>query len=78
MLNDFLKLGTKGSLLLVLGQASYVMYGSTKSIMNMSQLDQAELWQSVIEGTLDDLLGEVFYSIRLRSRFVLQIKLKLS
>ena len=78
MLNDFLKLGTKGSLLLVLGQASYVMYGSTKSIMNMSQLDQAELWRSVIEGTLDDLLGEVFYSIRLRSRFVLQIKLKLS
>jgi hypothetical protein len=78
MLNDFLKLGTKGSLLLVLGQASYVMYGSTKSIMNMSQLDQAELWQSVIEGTLDVLLGEVFYSIRLRSRFVLQIKLKLS
>ncbi|KAG0620933.1 hypothetical protein M758_4G256000 [Ceratodon purpureus] len=36
-----------------LKEASYVMYGNTKSIMNMSQLDQVELWRCVIKGELE-------------------------
>jgi hypothetical protein len=31
-------------------QAFYVMYGNTKSIMNMSQSDQVELWHCVMKG----------------------------
>jgi hypothetical protein len=34
-------------------QAFYVMYGNTKSIMNMSQSDQVELWQCVMKGDLE-------------------------
>lgn len=33
-------------------QASYVMYGNTKSVMNMSQVDQFELWKSVTKGPI--------------------------
>lgn len=36
-----------------LKEASYIMYGSTKSIMNMSQLDQVELWRCVSKGELE-------------------------
>lgn len=31
-------------------QASYVMFGSTKSVMNLSQTEQSDLWKSVVKG----------------------------
>ncbi|KAL2652285.1 hypothetical protein R1flu_020413 [Riccia fluitans] len=37
-----------------LKEASYVMYGSTKSVMNLSQLEQTELWKSVVKGDLEN------------------------
>ncbi|KAL3699560.1 hypothetical protein R1sor_017582 [Riccia sorocarpa] len=37
-----------------LKEASYVMYGNTKSVMNLSQLEQAELWKSVVKGDLEN------------------------
>eukprot|EP00249_Psilotum_nudum_P012802 c23996_g1_i3 orf=182-1435(-) len=33
-----------------LKEASYIMYGNTRGIMNMSQSDQLELWHSVVNG----------------------------
>ncbi|CAM6114107.1 unnamed protein product [Calypogeia fissa] len=35
-------------------EASYVMYGNIKSVMNMSQVDQIELWKSVVKGDLEN------------------------
>jgi len=31
-------------------QAAYVINGNCKNVMNMSQADQFELWQSVLKG----------------------------
>lgn len=33
-----------------LQQAAYIINGNCKSVMNMSQPDQVELWRSVING----------------------------
>eukprot|EP00250_Pteridium_aquilinum_P035144 c8702_g1_i1 orf=331-1443(-) len=36
-----------------LKEASYVMYGSTKHVMNLSQPHQLDLWRSVVQGDLE-------------------------
>ncbi|BFI24572.1 autophagy-related protein 5 [Marchantia polymorpha subsp. ruderalis] len=36
-----------------LKEASYVMFGSTKSVMNLSQTEQSDLWKSVVKGDLE-------------------------
>ncbi|KAH7430345.1 hypothetical protein KP509_09G094700 [Ceratopteris richardii] len=36
-----------------LKEASYVIHGSTKHVMNLSQMEQAELWRSVVEGDIE-------------------------
>ncbi|KAG0502168.1 hypothetical protein HPP92_002240 [Vanilla planifolia] len=33
--------------------AAYIINGNCKNIMNMSQADQSELWQSLIKGNMD-------------------------
>lgn len=43
----------KWSFINSLKEASYVMYGSTKNVMNLSQSDQLDLWRSVIKGDLE-------------------------
>ncbi|KAJ7517120.1 hypothetical protein O6H91_21G011100 [Diphasiastrum complanatum] len=41
------------SLLNSIQQAAYIMYGNTKSVMNLSQSDQLELWRSLVKGDLE-------------------------
>ncbi|KAL4569183.1 hypothetical protein LXL04_024817 [Taraxacum kok-saghyz] len=36
-----------------LKEAAYIIHGSSKNVMNMSQPDQVELWRSVINGKLE-------------------------
>lgn len=43
----------KWSFINSLKEASYVMYGSTKHVMNLSQSDQVDLWRSVVQGDLE-------------------------
>jgi len=33
-------------------QATFIITGNSKSVMNMSQADQVALWESVMKGTL--------------------------
>ncbi|CAA6655822.1 unnamed protein product [Spirodela intermedia] len=44
----------KWSFINSLKEAAYIINGNCKSIMNMSQADQYELWQSVLNGTLEN------------------------
>ncbi|KAG1361100.1 Autophagy protein 5 [Cocos nucifera] len=37
--------------------AAYIINGNCKNIMNMSQADQFELWQSLVKGNMDGYLG---------------------
>ncbi|XP_008804824.1 autophagy protein 5 isoform X1 [Phoenix dactylifera] len=39
-----------------LKEAAYIINGNCKNIMNMSQADQFELWQSLVKGNMDDFL----------------------
>lgn len=43
----------KWSFINSLKEASYVMYGSTKHVMNLSQTDQSDLWRSVVQGDME-------------------------
>lgn len=43
----------KWSFINSLKEASYVMYGSTKLVMNLSQNDQLDLWRSVVQGDVE-------------------------
>ncbi|KAI9100018.1 hypothetical protein K1719_024236 [Acacia pycnantha] len=43
----------KWSFINSLKEAAYIITGNSKSVMNMSQTDQAELWQSVLKSNLD-------------------------
>ncbi|KAK8588667.1 hypothetical protein V6N12_023091 [Hibiscus sabdariffa] len=36
-------------------KAAYIMNGNCKNVMNMSQSDQSELWNSVMNGEYDPL-----------------------
>lgn len=39
-----------------LKEAAYIFHGNCKNVMNMSQADQVELWQSVMNGNLEAYL----------------------
>ncbi|KAI5067092.1 hypothetical protein GOP47_0017620 [Adiantum capillus-veneris] len=43
----------KWSFINSLKEASYVRYGSTKHVMNLSQTDQTDLWRSVVQADLE-------------------------
>lgn len=43
----------KWSFINSLKEASYIMYGSTKNVMNLSQSEQLDLWQSVVKGDFE-------------------------
>ncbi|KAG0497886.1 hypothetical protein HPP92_002577 [Vanilla planifolia] len=43
----------KWSFINSLKEAAYIINGNCKNIMNMSQADQSELWQSLIKGNMD-------------------------
>ncbi|XP_028800582.1 autophagy protein 5 [Neltuma alba] len=43
----------KWSFINSLKEAAYIILGNCKNVMNMSQTDQVELWQSVLKGNLD-------------------------
>ncbi|XP_054797068.1 autophagy protein 5 isoform X2 [Prosopis cineraria] len=43
----------KWSFINSLKEAAYIIIGNCKNVMNMSQTDQVELWQSVLKGNLD-------------------------
>ncbi|KAL3525085.1 hypothetical protein ACH5RR_013457 [Cinchona calisaya] len=46
----------KWSFINSLKEAAYIINGNCKSVMNMSQSDQSELWQSVLNGNLETYL----------------------
>ncbi|MCO5582144.1 hypothetical protein L7F22_036034 [Adiantum nelumboides] len=43
----------KWSFINSLKEASYVVYGSTKHVMNLSQTEQSDLWRSVVQGDME-------------------------
>jgi len=42
----------KWSYMNALKEATFIITGNSKSVMNMSQADQVALWESVMKGTL--------------------------
>lgn len=48
--------GVKWSYINSLKEAAYIINGNCKNVMNMSQADQFELWQSLVKGNMDGYL----------------------
>ncbi|KAK3409526.1 hypothetical protein EUGRSUZ_J01641 [Eucalyptus grandis] len=56
--------GVKWSFINSLKEAAYIINGNCKNVMNMSQSDQSELWQSVMNGDL-----EAYQQVSLKLKF---------